>query len=79
MSINTKKLAVIIPAYNEEASISNVVISINKLQVKDIEITAIVVNDCSADSTKEIIRDLDCVALNLPVNLGNWRRCTNRL
>lgn len=70
MSINSIKLAVIIPAYNEESSIRNVVTSINELQVNDIDIIPIVVNDCSADSTKEILKSLDCVALNLPVNLG---------
>lgn len=70
MSIETVKLAVIIPAYNEEASIRNVVISINKLQVTGFEIIPIVINDCSTDSTKKIIKELNCVSLNLPVNLG---------
>ena len=30
----------------------------------------VVVNDCSKDSTLKIIRELDCIALDLPINLG---------
>jgi len=67
---NRKKLAVIIPAYNEQESIANVIDSINNVSYTNIDITAIVINDCSNDNTKAIINKLECVALNLPVNLG---------
>ena len=70
MQKETKKLAVIIPAFNEEQSITNVVKSINKLHINNFTITAIVINDCSSDSTLKIISQLNCIALNLPVNLG---------
>jgi glycosyltransferase involved in cell wall biosynthesis len=36
----------------------------------DLNIDVVVVNDCSRDSTEEIISSLPCIALNLPVNLG---------
>jgi glycosyltransferase involved in cell wall biosynthesis len=35
-----------------------------------LSIDVIVVNDCSLDSTSEIISNLKCIALNLPINLG---------
>ncbi len=65
------KVAVIVPAYNEEKSISMVVNDINRLaNENNFEIDAVVVNDCSKDSTSEIISKLNCIALNLPINLG---------
>ncbi len=63
------KVAVVIPAYNEEESISLVVDEINSINV-NYELIAVVVNDCSTDKTAEIIDRLDCIALHLPVNLG---------
>ena len=65
-----KKIAVIIPAFNEEASIEAVVNAVNAVQTEGIQVTPVVVNDCSRDRTKEIIARLNCVALNLPINLG---------
>lgn len=65
------KIAAIVPAYNEEKSITAVVNDIlQTAQSQSLSITVIVVNDCSLDSTSEIISKLNCVALNLPVNLG---------
>src|SRR4051812_5861701 len=64
------RIAVIIPAYNEEASIAAVVDSVNALREPDLSFTPIVVNDCSRDTTGELIAGLDCVALHLPINLG---------
>jgi glycosyltransferase involved in cell wall biosynthesis len=65
------KIAAIIPAYNEEKAIAAVVDDINKIaREKDLTIDVIVVNDCSKDNTSEIISKLNCVALNLPINLG---------
>lgn len=66
----TIHVAVIIPAYNEEASIASVVSAVHAASSDSIQLTPVVVNDCSKDSTKEIIGTLDCVALNLPINLG---------
>lgn len=65
------KIATIVPAYNEEKAIANVVIDILLVaKEQNLSITVIVVNDCSKDSTSEIISKLNCVALDLPVNLG---------
>lgn len=64
-------IAAIVPAYNEEKSITDVVNDIlQTAQSQSLSITVIVVNDCSKDSTSEIISKLNCVALDLPVNLG---------
>ncbi len=64
------KIAAVIPAYNEEKSIAAVVESINELRAHGIDITAIVVNDCSKDNTAAVTSKADCILLNLPVNLG---------
>ena len=64
------KVAVIIPAYNEEASIASVVNAVNAVSDYNIILTPVVVNDCSKDTTQHIIAGLNCVALNLPINLG---------
>lgn len=65
------KIAAIVPAYNEERAITGVVQDINQMaHTHNLSITVIVVNDCSKDATSEIISQLNCVALNLPVNLG---------
>lgn len=64
------KIAAVIPAFNEEDNIADVVDSINAIKSSFFLIHPIVVNDCSSDSTFEVITSLDCVALNLPINLG---------
>ena len=65
------KIAVIIPAYNEEKSISKVVEGINNLYLgNNIVKQVIVINDCSEDNTKRVISSLNCTTLNLPANLG---------
>lgn len=56
---------VIIPAFNEEGSIKEL--------VKEIESHAydyLVINDCSTDSTKEILTSNNLNHLDLPINLG---------
>lgn len=66
-----KKIAVIVPAYNEEKAIVGVVSDINALDLgKDFTITVVVVNDCSKDNTSDSVRKQNCVLLDLPVNLG---------
>jgi len=65
------KVAVIIPAYNEEESITTVVQAIHTAgRNASVNYVPVVVNDCSKDSTGKIIDTLDCVALHLPINLG---------
>lgn len=65
------RIAAIVPAYNEEEAIAFVVNDINALaQSQQLLIDVIVVNDCSKDSTADVISKLKCIALNLPINLG---------
>ena len=67
----TKKIVAIVPAYNEEEAITGVVNEINALaESQNLLIDVVVVNDCSKDSTSEVISKLKCIALNLPINLG---------
>jgi len=66
-----KKIAVIVPAYNEEKAIAGVVNGINALDPgKDFRLDVIVINDCSYDKTTEIATQLNCILLDLPVNIG---------
>jgi len=61
------RILVIIPAYNEEASILSVV---DKLKTDYPEADYIVINDCSNDATLHILREKGLEYLNLPLNLG---------
>jgi len=64
------KIAVVIPAFNEQQSITDVVAAVNSISTKEVTIIPVVVNDCSKDNTKKIISGLNCIPLNLPINLG---------
>lgn len=63
----TKRVLVIIPAYNEEASIASVVAS---LREKTPQYDIAVINDCSSDMTKEVLERIGAPYLDLPANLG---------
>lgn len=65
------KVAVIIPCYNEEASIKKVVDGLRSVSLTEqFELFPIVVNDCSTDNTLDVIKKLKVVYLNLAINLG---------
>ncbi|HWY34327.1 MAG TPA: glycosyltransferase family 2 protein, partial [Nitrosopumilaceae archaeon] len=65
------KIAIIIPCFNEEASISEVISEINLLKnLTSYDVTPLIINDCSTDGTLEVIKNLECEYLNLSVNLG---------
>jgi glycosyltransferase involved in cell wall biosynthesis len=54
----SKKLSVIIPAYNEEATILRVIENVNSVNlVAGVEKEIIVVNDCSRDGTKQVVEN----------------------
>lgn len=66
-----ERIAVIIPAFNEQDAIEKVVASVHSA-AKQAELSywPVVVNDKSTDHTAEIIERLECTALQLPINLG---------
>ncbi len=62
------RILVIIPTYNEAASIHDVLLGLRKL---DLPLFPLVINDCSTDRTSEIVRGFPGVALlDLSSNLG---------
>ncbi len=67
-----QKIAVIIPAYNEESAIAAVIASVNSLNTpaSATRYVPLVINDCSKDRTAEIIDKADCIPVHLAVNLG---------
>lgn len=58
----------IIPAYNEQDSILKTIADIEQNAPSCVDY--IVINDCSTDSTKEILKKAGVNFLDLPVNLG---------
>lgn len=66
-----QKIAVIIPAYNEESAIAAVIHAVNALNTGSaVRYIPVVVNDCSKDRTGELIDKADCIPIHLVVNLG---------
>ncbi len=51
-----KKLTVLIPVYNEEKTISQVIRRVKDADIGDLEREIIVVDDCSRDSTRLILQ-----------------------
>jgi len=65
------RIAVIIPCYNEEKNIGNVIRAISEINKNAVfELFPVVINDHSTDSTSQIAMKEKCVVLNLAVNLG---------
>jgi hypothetical protein len=61
------RVLVILPAFNEEASVANV---LQEVRVVLPEADRVVVNDCSLDRTSDVARRAGAMVLDLPVNLG---------
>ncbi len=67
-----KKLSILIPAYNEEESITSILEVLKDLNLNySLEKEVIIVNDSSTDSTKELIEDFIKSNPNLSVKLHN--------
>lgn len=64
------RLAIIIPCFNEEANIQRVVEECNDVHIPNVEIETIVINDCSTDSSLQIMESKGINHIDLPVNLG---------
>ncbi len=62
-----KDLLVIVPAWNEEASLGDVIADLRR-EVPEADV--LVVNDGSTDRTSEVARTAGALVLDLPVNLG---------
>lgn len=62
-----KKVLIIIPAYNEQDNIKDV---ITKIEKDYTQYDYVVINDCSRDKTKDILSKEKSCCLHLPVNLG---------
>ena len=66
-----EKIAVIIPAFNEESAIQELIDQVYKVgNDTNLNIQVVVINDCSTDRTLEIISRQNCIVLDLPINLG---------
>jgi len=62
-----QKTLVIIPAYNEEENIGEVIADIRK---ENLDLDVLIVNDGSKDQTKEKALSFGIEVLDLPINLG---------
>lgn len=67
-----KKALIIVPAYNEESSIRNVLgeISAAASRCEMYLMDVLVVDDCSTDKTREEVLNAGSTVVSLPVNLG---------
>ncbi len=52
------KLSIIIPAYNEEATISDIIKKVKKVKIKNVVKEIVVVDDCSTDKTGDILKKI---------------------
>ena len=67
-----KKLLLIVPAFNEEKNLPELVNKINEVQnTMPIKVDTLIINDFSTDNTKEVLKTLKNINfINLPCNLG---------
>jgi glycosyltransferase involved in cell wall biosynthesis len=65
-----KQLLIIIPCYNEQASLPLLLPELSTLHLPGYTITTLVVNDCSTDDTVAIAQQHNAKVLDLPINLG---------
>ena len=64
----SKKILVVVPAYNESSNIINVIESIRVLHPN---LSVLIINDCSTDNTRELAQSVEgTIVINLPINLG---------
>jgi len=65
------KVLIVIPCYNEEASLPSVLKELQQTVLPDnYQLDVLVVNDCSKDSTSIVARNGKAIVIDLPVNLG---------
>jgi glycosyltransferase involved in cell wall biosynthesis len=70
-------LSIIIPAYNEEKTITRILNKVNDVVlINDIKKEIIVVNDCSKDNTEQVI--LDFIEANKETNIQYYKHSVNK-
>lgn len=71
LSSTSPRILIVIPCFNEEAAVAAVVTDINRVKAKhELTLDVLAINDCSTDNTLTVLQTLDCLYLDLPVNLG---------
>ena len=68
-----KKLSILIPAYNEEKTVRELIKRVKQVDFSELEnsVEILVINDCSTDSTLDIMKSIDGVkVLSHPINRG---------
>jgi glycosyltransferase involved in cell wall biosynthesis len=69
--VSTLRCLVVIPCYNEAASIQTLLSELKAVQLQPgVDIDVLVVNDCSTDTTVEQVKKENTRLLDLPVNVG---------
>ncbi len=56
---NMNKLSIIIPVYNERDTISKILSKLDEVNFNDVEKEIIIVDDCSTDGTRDILKGLE--------------------
>lgn len=66
------KLSIITPVYNEKNTIAEVVNTVNSVDIGNIEKEIIIVDDCSTDGTREVLRNIgiECKIFHQEKNQG---------
>ena len=58
LHMKVEKLSIVVPAYNEEKTISKILNKLNELElIHGIKKEIVIVNDCSTDKTAEVVAD----------------------
>jgi len=65
-----RRLCVLLPAYNEEEHIGDVVRKIRQISIPDLQIVPLVVNDGSKDKTAQLAKEAGAIVLSHVTNLG---------
>lgn len=69
-SSQIRKLAIVIPAWNEEGSLASMIGSLRKLVIPGVSLDIIVVDDGSVDHTREVALRCGAYVVSHPFNLG---------
>ena len=70
MKNTTHKILIILPCFNEEQSIGNILQQLKNIIIPDYELIALPVNDASTDNSLKEIKKYSSYYLDFPKNLG---------